>query len=166
MSEWIKATGEVKKETKEMEKKVKGYSYRYPDKSETTDEKIRRLIADEINKSRDFLFPLIENSYRKSDIKNASALEEVMQWLDVSLLELGLPLIWSETAGYKSFEKLIRLDTAILKNSENLAKALEKFHDVVMKGREKDIPEKCVKMKKYITDVLSLYKKRRHILEG
>jgi hypothetical protein len=166
MSEWVKSKGEAKAECKAMEKAIDGYSYKDPKHSESTDEKLRRLIADEVNKSRDFLFPMVEAAYIEQDTDDATALEEVMQWLDVFLLELGLPLIWNENAGYRNFMKLIKADVTIIANSRKLSKILEKMQEQVLHGKSGSVVRKSAQLKKYVSDLLAVFKRRRHALGG
>lgn len=166
MSEWVKAKGEGKPEFKEMEKAVPGYGYKDPKKAESTDEQFRRMIADDINKSRDFLFPMIEAAYLEEDFDNAGALEDVMQWLDVFLLELGLPLVWGEKAGYKKFVRLMKADVTIMRNSRKLTKILEQMQENVMHGKGGSMVRRCALLKKYVSDLLVVFKRRRHALGG
>ncbi len=166
MSEWVKAKGEAKKLFKEIEKEVEGYGYKDPKHAERTDEKFRRLMADWINKSRDFLFPMIEAAYLEEEVENAGALEEVMQWLDVFLLELGLPLVWGDNAAYKDYVKIIQSDVTLVRNGEKLAKTLESMQDQVLHGHGGSMVRKCAQLKKFISDMLVVFKKRRHALGG
>ncbi|MBN2330347.1 MAG: hypothetical protein JXC85_00890 [Candidatus Aenigmarchaeota archaeon] len=166
MSEWVRAAREAKQEHNALKKEIEGYSYKDPRHSESTDESFRRLIADEVNKSRDFLFPMVEAAYIEQDTDDATALEEVMQWLDVFLLELGLPLIWNESADYRSYMKLIRTDVTVIKNARDLAKILGKMNDQVMHGKSGSVVRKCAQLKKYVSDLLTILKRRRHALGG
>ncbi len=166
MSEWVKATREAKAEFREMDKAVPGYSYKEPKHAESTDDKFKHLIADEINKSRDFLFPMIEAAYLEKDWDNSGALEDVMQWLDIFLLELGLPLIWNENAGYKNFVRLIKADVTLLRNSRKLTKILEQMQDKVLHGTSGSVVRRCAMLKKYVSDLLVVFKRRRHALGG
>ncbi len=166
MSEWVRAKREAKSESKAMEKEIEGYSYQDPKHSEKTDGKMRRLIADEVNKSRDSLFPMVEAAYIEQDTDDAAALEEVMQWLDVFLLELGLPLIWDEHADYRSYMKLIRADATMIINSRKLSKILEAMNEQVLHGKSGSVVRKSAQLKKYISDLLAVFKKRRHALGG
>jgi hypothetical protein len=166
MSEWVKARGEAKKEFKMMDKLVEGYGYAEPKHAEVTDKHFRRLLADEINKSRDFLFPMIEAAYIESNMDNAGALEEVMQWLDVFLLELGLPLVYNEKAGYREFARLIKSDSGLIENGETLAGVIKKMQDEVLHGRSGPVVRKCAQLKNYLTEMLTLFKRRRHSLAG
>ena len=166
MSEWVRAKREAKAENKSMEKEIDGYSYKDPKHSERTDEKLRRLVADEVNKSRDSLFPMVEAAYIEQDTDDATALEEVMQWLDVFLLELGLPLLWNENADYRGYMKLIKADATIVSNSRKLSNILEKMNAQVLHGKSGSVVRKSAQLKKYITDLLAVFKKRRHALGG
>ncbi len=166
MSEWVKATGEVKKEFKEMEGALRGYSYREPKKAESTDKKFRRLVGEETGRCRDSLFPMIEAAYMDNDMDNAGPLEEVMQWLDIFILELGLPLVWDDKAGYKNFAKLIRSDVTLLRNSRKLSEILDRMQKEVLHGKGHSVIRKCAQLKKYISDLLTVFKRRRHALGG
>jgi hypothetical protein len=167
MSEWDKSKGQVKNEFNYMDKLIGGYSYRDPDHTEKTDEKLRKLVADEINKSRDFLFPMIEAAYLDKDMKSAGPLDEIMQWLDIFLLELGLRMNWSEVADYKDYMRLIKFDVTLIKNSKKLTQILEKMQNEVLNGRGgSGVPKKCLMIKKYVTDLMTVFKRRRHALGG
>ena len=166
MSEWVRAKGEAKAEFKEMDKAVAGYSYKEPKHAESTDNHVKRLIADELNKSKDSLFPMIEAAYMEKDWDDSGALEDVMQWIDVFLLELGLPLQWDEKAGCRSFVKVIKADVTLLRNSRKLASILEKMNEQVMGGRGGSAVRKSAQLKKFIADMLGVFKKRRHALGG
>jgi hypothetical protein len=166
MSEWIKAAKETKPEFREIDKAISDYNYSEPKKAEVTDERVRRLIAEHINKSRDFLFPMIEAAYLEKEMDNASALEDVMQWLDLFLLELGLPLVWDDRADYRKLAKLIKADVTMIRNSKQLEGILESMQDRVLHGRSGPVVKKCAQLKKYISDMLGLYKTRRHVLGG
>ncbi len=167
MSEWVKAKDNVKKEFNAMEKLINGYSYKDPKHTEKTDERLRQLIADEINKSRDFLFPIIEAAYLDQDMKSAGPLDEVMQWLDIFLLELGLKMNWSEVAVYKDYMRLIKFDTTMINNASRLTGIMESMQDSVLNGRgASSVPGKSLQIKKYIMDLLTIFKKRRHALGG
>jgi hypothetical protein len=166
MSEWVKAKSEARADFREMEKALDGYSYKEPKHAERTDERFRRRIGDEINRSRDFLFPMIEAAYIEQDVDDATALEEVMQWLDVFLLELGLPLVWNENADYRSYMKLIRADVTISRNAAKLSKILEKMQEQVLHGKSGSVVRKSAQLKKFISDLLTVFKRRRHALGG
>ncbi len=167
MSEWGKARGQVKKEYNSMEKLIEGYNYKDPKHTDKTDEKLRKIVADEINKSRDFLFPMIEAAYREQDMKSAGPLDEVMQWLDIFLLELGLKMSWSEVGDYKDYMRLIKFDSALVQNAVKLAGFIEDMQDSVLRGKGgATVPKKCDQLKKYILDLMALFKKRRHSLGG
>jgi hypothetical protein len=167
MSEWEKARGQVKREFGYMEKAVDGYSYKDGKHTEKTDEKLRGLIAAEITKSRDFLFPMIEAAYLEQDMKSAGPLDEIMQWLEIFILELGLKMNWSETADHKDYMRLIKFDVTLLKNSRQLTEILEDMQDDVLKGKGgSSVPRKCTQIKKYITDMMTIFKRRRHAIGG
>ena len=162
MSEWVKAKGESGKELKEVEKRLRSYSYREPKDAEATDREVRKAVAESVNGARDILFPFIEAAYTGSDMATAGAMEEVMQWLDVFLLEAGLPLVWSDKAVSKDFARLIRADAALLKGCATLGEMIRKLKGAAGKSAEKE----CAKAKEYITELLSVYKARRHALGG
>ncbi len=167
MSEWEKAKGQVKREVSLMEKHIHTYSYKDSGHTEKTDRKLRELIAAEIKKSRDLLFPMIEASYLKQDMKSAGPLDEIMQWLEIFILELGLKMNWSETADYKDYMRLIKFDFTLVKNSRKLAEIIENMQDDVLKGKGvSSVPGKCTQIKKYITDMMTIFKRRRHAIGG
>ena len=78
--------------------------------------------------------------------------------------ELGLPLMWNEGAGYRKFSKLIKLDATLLGNSKKLSEAIEKMQKNALGGRSGSMVRNCATLKKYITDLLTLFKRRRHVL--
>ena len=164
MSEWANAKSEAKKELKEMEKSVPGYGYAEPKQAEATDGSFRKAMADELNRSRDFLFPMIEAAYIGKDMENAGALEQVMQWLNAFLLELSLPLLWNEKADSRAFSKLIRHDAALLGSAAKLTGTLKDMCDIVLHGKSVAVAKKCAQLNASIIDMLSVYKRRRHAL--
>jgi hypothetical protein len=166
MSEWVRATREAKADFKEMEKAVAGYSYKDPKKAESTDEHVKRILADEAHKAKDFLFPIIEAAYLEEEFDNTGALEDVMQWLDVFMLELGLPLEWDDRASSKNFVRLIKADVTLLRNVRKLAKILEQLNEKVLHGHGGSMVRKSAELKKFISDLLVLFKRRRHALGG
>ncbi|UCD03191.1 MAG: hypothetical protein JSV63_00965 [Candidatus Aenigmatarchaeota archaeon] len=167
MSEWGKARGEMKKEFSWMEKLVDGYSYQDPKHTDKTDNKVRTLIADEIKKCRDTLFPMIEAAYLDQDMKSAGPLDDVMQWLDIFLLELGLKMNWSEVGDHRDYMRLIKFDITLIKNAKKLAEILDDMHERVLKRKDtRSVPAKSAQIKKYILDLLKVFKKRRHSLGG
>lgn len=166
MSEWNKAKGEVKRKARIMEKIISNYSYQDPKHSSATDKQVRITYGDDVNKARDLLFPLIESSYLENNMDNAGALEDVMQWLDVFLLELGLPLIWKLEANYRDYSRLIKYDVEMLENTRKLLKAFEKLNTEGKKGEGKSFVKKSAQLKKSIQDLLSVFKRRRHVLGG
>jgi hypothetical protein len=166
MSEWVKARGEAGKEFREMEKAISGYSYKDPEHAEKTDRRFRELIALNVRNSRDFLFPMIEAAYLQKDFDNAGALDDVMQWLDVFLLELGLKMEWNENANCKGFVSLIKSDVTMLRNSKMLAEIIEQMQKDVLHGKGGSVVRKCAQRRKYISDLLLVFKKRRHSLGG
>lgn len=167
MSEWGKAKGEMKKEFAWMEKLVDGYSYKDPKHTDKTDNNVRKLVAEEVKKSRDTLFPLIEAAYMDQDMKSAGPLDEVMQWLDIFLLELGLKMNWSEVGDYKDYMRLIKFDITFIKNAKKLTEILDDMHERVMKGKDtRSVPKTSAQIKTYIMDLLKVFKKRRHSLGG
>lgn len=167
MSEWAKAKDEVKREFNDMEKLIDGYNYKDPKHTEKTDKKLRKLVADEINKTRDFLFPMIEAAYLDQDMKSAGPLDEVMQWLDIYLLELGLKMNWSEVADYKDYMRLIKFDVTLIRNAMKLTEILKDMQDSVLNGKgAASVPRKSTQIKKYIMDLLTVFKRRRHALGG
>jgi hypothetical protein len=166
MSEWVKARGEAKAEFSDLSKAVPGYSYKDAKSAEETDGKLRKKLQGMVSASRDSLFPMIEAAYLEKDWDNAGALEDVMQWLDLYMLELGLPAEWNEKAGYRGHVKLIRSDLALLRNTAKLAKALEDMNEKVLHGKGGSVVRKSAQLKQFITDLLGSYKKRRHALGG
>ena len=167
MSEWGKARSEVKKEHSFMEKLVEGYNYKDPEHLDRTDRKVRILIADEIKKSRDFVYPMIEAAYLDQDMKSAGPLDEVMQWLDIFLLELGLKMNWSEVGDYKDYMRLIKYDVSLIKNAKKLTEIIDVLNERVLRHKDtRSVVTKCVQIKKYIVDLMSVFKKRRHSLGG
>ena len=164
MSEWVKAKRELKKEFRKMEKEVKDYSYKDPEHAEKTDEAFRKILAQELNKSREIIFPMIESAYKESDMKNAGALEDVMQWIDVFLLETGLPLEWNKDADHMKYRKLIKLDVTILDNTRKLNGILEKMGEKATEGGSGSAVKKCAQLKNYVSDLLRYFKRRRHSL--
>ena len=93
MSEWDKAKKESGKDGKMMAKLVSDYSYKDPATAKKTDRKVKKAVAENLNRSRDFIFPMIEAAYLRKDMENAGALEDNMQWLNVFLLELELQVL-------------------------------------------------------------------------
>jgi hypothetical protein len=166
MSEWDKAKGDYKKEFRNMEKEIKGYSYKNPEKAESTDGKFRGILSEEVGKSRDFLFPIIEKSYIEGDLDDASAMEDAMQWLDVFMLELGLPLAWNDEAVRKDFARLIRLDFSLLNDTKKLADVFRDMQKRWLSGKGGSADKKSASIKKFITELLTLFKRRRHSLGG
>jgi len=167
MGYWSKAAGELRKSVSEMEEEISGYSYKDPKHTEKTDFKFRKIIASEINKCRDLLFPLIEAAYIEQDMKKAGVFDEMMQWFDIFLLELGIGMKWSEVAEKKDYMRLIRLDVSMLKNTRRLTDVMKALNESVLeKKRTVNVSEKGRQIKKYIMDLLSLFKKRRLSLGG
>jgi len=166
MSEWVKAKRDRKQEHQRMEKAISPYNYENQKKALATDKKFRVAIGDEINKCRDLTFPMIEAAYLENDMNNAGALEDVMQWLDVFLLELGLPLEWNSEANYRLFSKLIRLDDQLYKDSKKLTLALSKLNDKTLKQKGGSVVNQCATLKQYVTNLLTIFKRRRHSLGG
>ncbi len=166
MSEWESGKNHAKKEAKELEGLIDGYSYRDAKHAEKTDELYREILTKDMRKCRDLIFPLIEAAYIEQDFKNAGALEDVMQWLDVFLLELGLKLEWNDMATDSEYETLIKTDLVLLNNTNSLVDILDVFQQKTLHGKAGSVVEKCGKIKKYVGDLLLLFKKRRHALGG
>jgi hypothetical protein len=166
MSEWAKGRKETAKEAGEMEKLIDGYSYQDPGHAERTDQKFRELLGEEIGKARDFLFPLMEAAYLEDNMDNAGAVQDLMQWVEVLALEMGLKFEWNRDATYKNYEKLIKLDASLLANVQNMAKAVHQMNEDVMKGKAGSVVKRCAEMKQSVSEIISSFKKRRHSLGG
>ena len=160
MSEWIRATRELKKETKDLEKLIKGYSYQKRDRAERTDHKVRKVLAEDMEKSKEVVFNAMEDLYKDSDIDRVEKLKEVIEWMDVFTLELTVELVYDEDATSNEFGKLIRYDLSILKDSAKLAGTLSG-----MQKSAGSLVKKAGTIKKYVVGLLQLYKGRRHALE-
>lgn len=166
MSEWVKAKDAARKEAKEMEKSLKGYSYKDRESAGKTDTEYRKAVAGHINASRDLIFPMIESAYLEKDFESAGALEEVMQWLDVFLLELGLKLEWRDDAGYRDFVTLIRSDFTLLQNAGKLEETIGRMKKDALGGRGRSVVKRCTQLREYVSDLMFVFKKRRHSLGG
>jgi len=166
MSEWAKGKKEAGKEAREMEKLIDGYSYQDPGHAERTDVKYREMLGEEIGKVRDFLFPMLEAAYLEDNMDNAGGLQDLMQWVEVLALEMGLKMEWNRDAAYKNYEKLIKIDAALISDMQNLAKAAHQMNEDVMKGKAGSVVKRCSEMKQTVTGIITSFKKRRHSLGG
>jgi hypothetical protein len=167
MSEWEKAKDEAKREARIMQKEVRGYSYKDEEHAEKTDKEYRNLVSGFINDSRDHVFPMIEAAYLEKHFENASVLEEVMKWLDIFLLEIGLKLEWRDDADYRAFSRLIKADVTLLENSRKLAQITKKMKEDVLRNKaKKPLTKKAHQLRQYVSDLMLVFKKRRHSLGG
>jgi hypothetical protein len=167
MSEWERGCEVAKKEKKAMERLVKSYGYRDEKSAGRTDIEVRKAVAGHVNDSRDLVFPMIEAAYLAQDMDDAGALEDVMQWLDVFLLELGLKLEWNDHAMHRNYVTLIRSDLALMQNSEKLHSAIGKLNEGYLKKKSvRSVKKRCEDIRSFISDVMLVFKKRRHSLGG
>ncbi len=166
MSEWDAAKERARKEYRLIEKEIKGYSYASAKSAETTDTALRKAVAANIGMCRDHVFPMIEAAYMEKDFGSAGALEEVMQWLDVFMLELGLMMEWKDHAAMKQYATLIKADWTLLSDSGKLADVLERLNKETLSGKGRSVVKRCAQVKGFVSDLMFVYKKRRHSLGG
>ncbi len=167
MSEWIEAKESAKRESQALGKVVKPYSYKDPKDAENTDMEIRRVAAKHIHGSRDIVFPMIESSYLEKEFKNVTALEDVMQWLEVFILEMELKLVWNSEAGYRQFRRLIKYDAELIRMAVKLESDVRKMMEGAKKGSgRKAVVKRCAEIKSGISDLMLVFKRRRHSLGG
>ena len=163
MVEWAKAKETAAREYKAMQKMVEGYGYGEGKAAERTDLHVRTLAAKSVNGARDELFPLIESAYLSKDFDTAGALNDVMQWLDLFLLEMELKLLWKDNAESRGYVVLMRSDAALLRGTGKLAASVKNLRHA---GRGRGVKKACAEIKESVGGLMMLLKRRRHSLGG
>jgi hypothetical protein len=164
MVEWTKAKEAAAREYHAMHKAAEGYGYGEGKAAEKTDLAVRRIAAKSINEAKDELFPLIESSYLGRDFDSAGALNDIMQWLDLLLLEMDLRMLWKADADYRGYVVLIRSDAALIRGAEKIAASVKGLK-TAGKGRG-GVKKACAEIKESIAGLMMLLKRRRHSLGG
>jgi hypothetical protein len=163
MVEWTKAKEAAAREYKALQKTIEGYGYGEGKAAEKTDLSVRKVAAKSINEAKDDLFPLIEAAYMGKDFDSAGALNDIMQWLDLFLLELDLRMLWKSDAGYRGYVILVRSDAALVRGTEKVATSVKGLKSVKGKG---GVKKSCAEIKESIAGLMMLLKRRRHSLGG
>lgn len=160
MSEWVRAKNEVK-EFRYMEKLVTGYSYKNEKESKLTDKGIRDLIADELNRSKNILFNLMRLAYKEEEDEIASNIEEVRDEIELFLNEIKTPLMWNDKLSKQSFERIIKSDLTLIKNTQQLTEILNGLYDQVLQSKAKDLIRKSEELRKYVIELRQVFKERK-----
>lgn len=165
MGEWTRAKEAAKADYAFMRKVLKDYGYGEKKGAHATDLEVRRLAAKSVVEARDVIFPLIESSYLSKDFQVAGALEEVMKWFDLFLLEMELAFIWKDPAGHRGLVVLMKSDAALVKGAENLLALSRRLGGAEAKVKP-DAKKRCGEIKEGIMDLMLVMKRRRHALGG
>jgi hypothetical protein len=167
MDDWTRAKEAAKRDYAFMHKALKGYGYGEKNEARATDLEVRTLAAKSVNEARDVVFPLIESSYMKKDFAAAGALEDLMKWFDLFLLEMELIFIWKDTAGHRGYVILMKADAVLVKGAEKLLAGSKRLGGGGDEGKVKpDAKKRCAEMKEEIMNLMLVLKRRRHALGG
>jgi hypothetical protein len=167
MGEWNRAKEAAKRDYAFMRKALKDYDYGEKKTAEATDFGVRNLAAKSVGEARDAVFPLIESSYMRKDFASAGALEDVMKWFDLFLLEMELMMMWKEPEGHRGYVILMKSDAVLLKGAEKLLSMSRGLGEGGEGGKAKpDAKKRCGQIKEAVMDLMLVLKRRRHALGG
>jgi len=153
-------------------KVIAGYSGYKKGKSKEDDLAVRLRLAEELDKSRNYLFNLLENAYLENDTMGAAQAQSIIDLIDnlkkeVTLASTGHKYaLFSQQHSISSskMKKLIRYDASVIQKSIELS---EKLEEVISANLESEsLVNQLKNIKNEFVSLQASFRERIEYLKG
>lgn len=161
MFDWVKVRRRVGQDIEEVDKLIPHYNYALKGKARATDERVRGLLRKELERAKESLFSIVELAYKEEENETAGGLESVRDEIDLLLEEIkDRVLLWNEKLTDKDMERIVRSDTALVKNSLELNKILEDMKRAVLKSQAGDLERRAGELRNFVSELRTVFRER------
>jgi hypothetical protein len=134
MSDWKGVKNKMNIEIKAVGKFIPAYDYSSESRAEATDGKICRFMIEEIRKSKDYLFHIIQVAYELHEESLNKNFQGLRDDLDVFSDEIKVRNFqWSRDLSQAWIEKLIKHDYHLVQQMQKLNTELYDLHKIFLK---------------------------------
>lgn len=162
-------------EIKAVEKFIPAYDYSSESRAEATDGKICRFMIEEIRKSKDHLFHIIQVAYELHEESLDKNFQGLRDDLDIFSDEIKVRNFqWSRDLSQAWIEKLIKHDYHLVQQMHKLNKELDDLYKIFMKvvklypkktdPKELEQVRKLIKLLEKVIDKIVLTFKEREVI--
>jgi hypothetical protein len=175
-SGWKEVKTKMWARIKEIEKSIPSYDYSEKHHIMATDEKMTDLIHDELRKSKNLLFNILENSYEQQKEGLTNDLQKIRDDIDIFLDGVKIKHVkWPEAIPEEFLEKIVIHDSEILREIPKMNSELEDIEKQIL-GMEKPgtslfdrelldkLNAKTLDIKNHVNGLVKLFKERELLL--
>ena len=175
-SGWKEVKTKMWARIKEIEKVIPGYDYSEKHHMMATDEKMTDLIHQELRKSKNLLFNILEGAYEQQKEGLTNDLQKIRDELDVFLDGVKIKHVkWPETIPEEFLEKIVVHDSELLREIPKLNSELEEIEHQILKmekpgtslfDREQldKLNARTLDIKNRVNELVKLFKERELLL--
>ena len=175
-SGWKEVKTKMWARIKEIEKVIPGYDYSEKHHMMATDEKMTDLIHQELRKSKNLLFNILEGAYEQQKEGLTNDLQKIRDELDVFLDGVKIKHVkWPETIPEEFLEKIVVHDSELLREIPKLNSELEEIEHHILKmekpgtslfDREQldKLNARTLDIKNRVNELVRLFKERELLL--
>lgn len=162
-------------EIKAVEKFISAYDYSSESRAEATDGKICKFMIEEVRKSKDYLFHIIQVAYELHEESLDKNFQGLRDDLDIFSDEIKVRNFqWSRNLSQAWIEKLIKHDYHLVQQMHKLNKELDDLHKIFLKvvklypkktdPKELEQVRKLIKLLEKAVDKIVLTFKEREVI--
>ncbi|MCK4497423.1 MAG: hypothetical protein KAU24_04450 [Candidatus Aenigmarchaeota archaeon] len=134
MPVWKMVKNKMSIEIKAVEKFIPAYDYSSESRAEATDGKICKFMIEEVRKSKDYLFHIIQVAYELHEESLDKNFQGLRDDLDIFSDEIKVRNFqWSRDLSQAWIEKLIKHDYHLVQQMHKLNKELDDLHKIFLK---------------------------------